>query len=84
VEPVITSGLPDPQNVVVEGAVSVFPAMTGVTVTLCVVVSVEVQLTGDIFNALTLITAEELSVLEVNKMFPPVPNLEAPVVAAPI
>ena len=80
----IASGLPVPQNVDVPGAVNVFEPSVGVTVTLCVLESVLVQLTGDILIALTLSTAEELSAPEVREMLPPVPSFEVPVLAAPL
>lgn len=80
----IASGSPVPQNVDVPGAVNVFELNVGVTVTLCVLESVLVQLTGDILIALTLRTAEELSAFEVNEILPPVPSFDVPVLAAPL
>jgi hypothetical protein len=84
VEPVITSGLPVPQKVVVEGAVKVLEAMVAVTVTACVLVNVVVQLTGDIFNALTLIVALADNVAVVSVRLALAPSFDDPVDDAPL
>ena len=78
------SGSPVPQKVVVDGAVNVLDAMTAVTVTLCVLVNVVVQLTGEILRALTVKLAFDVKAPDVRIRLALAPSAELPVVDAPL
>ena len=76
--------LPFPQNEVTAGAVNVFVAMTGVTVTACVTVSVLAQGTADILTAFTDKVVEAVNTPEVRVMELPVPIFAEPELLLPL
>jgi hypothetical protein len=83
-EPVMTSGFPVPQKLVVAGAVNVFPPSTGVIVTACEDASVEEHETPLILDAFTVRVVDVDKTADVNVNAPPVPNFDDPDEVAPL